>query len=163
MVNDTEMAWASVSTVACDCLNSVLGQSPSQKLCTVRPVSHSSLHGGKAMEWVGGEGKGRLKGGWPGKEEEAQLAGCCYGNCAEEILLRGLRACGGLGLRGWSSTKFWVSLHQHRDERSGGKDWGWRSQAQRGLLSNENSCHWLLNPTKHHAECFKSISHFIGR
>ena len=28
-------------------------------------------------------------GGWPG-EEEAQLAGCCYGNCAEEILLRGL-------------------------------------------------------------------------
>ena len=46
--------------------------------------------GARPWSGLGERVKAALGGGWPG-EEEAQLTGCCYGNCAEEILLRGLR------------------------------------------------------------------------
>lgn len=80
-------------------------------------------------------------GGWPG-EEEAQLAGCCYGICAEEILLRGL--CGhvvdwGLEMVRHKILSVTLTSTEMRDQEE--KTDGWRSQAKRGLLSNKNSCH----------------------
>ena len=73
----------------CDCLTLVLGQSPSQELCTVRPVS--SLRGGKATEWVGGEGEGRLRGrlAWGGQRmsiqqpNEAEVIKAAAASCKE--------------------------------------------------------------------------------
>lgn len=59
----------------------------------------------RPLSGLGERVKAGSGGGWPG-QEEAQLASCCYGNCAEEILLRGLRGhVVDWGLR-WSSTKF---------------------------------------------------------
>lgn len=87
----------------------------------MRPVS--SLRGGKATEWVGGEGEGRLRGrlAWGG----GSPAGWLRGDSTEGSPW----ACGGLGLRGGQAQN--SECHSTRTEMRGQekKTDGWRSQA----------------------------------